>query len=359
MKIGILALAAAICGAMPISMAAAQPAAIEAKAGKPWAHKPSGISLPAAIGPFVRAQIRDFSGTARIDIVTTYADEASGTEATVFIYRPAMPDTGLWFAVSSYTIDVANRFGTVTALAPPVAFPITARSGDIGLRQTYSITTLGRSTGIAMAALGPWIVKLRLTSRLLDPAQTDAAMLQILGQLDWPSKWPVAGPAAIVPDCDKVMEAGSRAEKTTKDGASILMGAMLMQAGDAADNKARKEGKPPERPKLCRDPVPLRGNLLLFQITSDEPGYVIPLGDAGTLLSVRRDGMAGLLQGKDGPPSYAVNLLGPQKAMQYPSYDRLPPPEQALEIIQRERPLSITTVDNKKFDITLDSASMK
>ena len=341
------------------SYAQTQPTRIEASARKSWTHKPTKIGLPPTIGTFARGDVMDLSGGPLLDVSVAYDDAVSRTHVNVYLYHAAVPSTALWFDVAATMIATNSKFGEPQHQGDPIVFTLPGSPIASGLRQSFTITKIGRSSGVALVAIGEWVVKLRMTSPNLDPAQLDTAIAQFMDALDWPRKLPPLIAASPLTRCPQPIAFGPRATKMKADGAAVLLGAMR---GSLA-TEARSKAKVLKHPALCIHGDRIGGRLPVYQKEGGEGGYLIPLGDSGELLEIGKDWLAGILLGEaaqdDGATPWSVTVMKLDKWVQYPSYDAMPPPTQAVEIVQSENPLSTTSVYGKGNMISLSPDAMK
>jgi hypothetical protein len=131
-----------------------------------------------------------------------------------------------------------------------------------------------------------------------------------------------------------------------------LLGAMMGSLVTDNSRKTREKGEAPSAPALCLLPDRIGGRLPIYQGEAENTGYVIPLGDSGILLDVSQDSLASLLtpeKDKDSaaPAPWSVTVKRLDRWLQYPSYATLPPPSQAIDIFQKEKPLSSTSIYGK------------
>ena len=343
---------------------------------KPWKHRATGVSLPPAIAGYRRGAIVDISNGAQIDVNAAYTDAASGTETTVYLYHPALPNASLWFDASTNAIMSVGAYGVVAPATDAQGFTPPNQSSASGLRRIYTITQRGRSTAIAFVPLGPWMVKLRMTSARLDPPALDAALGQIIAGIGWPRRPPAAIAATPIADCARSIAIGTPATRAPASTGATLTDALVHQAGRAASDKLIKAGKPIPFTSLCRDPAAVAGGFSLYQDQASGGGYVMPLGDSGLLLSVGRDNLGTLLaQAVDAQPTktqgapalaakpttapeWTVSLLLPDRWMVFPHFVDMPLPEQALKLIQSERPLAQGASMGKDRQIHLSSQAV-
>jgi len=345
--------------AAPVSAQPAPPAAITAPADQPWVHEPASIIFPAAIDLFARSEVKDLSNGRLLDVSVAYDDPVARTHVNVYVYHAAEPSTALWFDVAATMIATNSKFGTVTPQADPIAFAIPGATVATGLRQSFSVTQLGRSSGVALIALGEWVVKLRMTSPVYDAAQLDAAMDRMIRQIGWPRTLPPLAAATPFHACEKARPFGPNAKKRKLDGAAVLLGAMAGKVESDDRSKALEKGAPPAPLMFCVHSDRISGRLPIYQGEKHEDGYVIPLGDSGELLVVERDSLSGLLLGSKGHMPWSLTVKKHDKWLQYASYDAMPPPTQAILAVQSEHPVSVTTVYGKENSVTLSPDAIK
>lgn len=334
---------------------------IRIRPGKPWVHKDSGLAFPAAIGSFVRRDMTDISDGKRIDIAATYDDPTTSSVATLYLYRPAMPEPALWFDISNWFLQRNDRFGVVKADGGPTTFQIATTQGSAALRQSYAISATGRSSGVAIAPIGRWLIKLRMTSRALEPPTLDRAMRDFLVGMPWPKKMPPAPDSLPLGPCSTPLTT-TRAEEIKQVGAVILVGAM----NGSLSTETAKDA-PAEAPaSLCRDDSRPDAAHPLYQLDEGRTGYVMAIGDSGTLLSVRDDRASAMIASElsDGKteaaaPFYRVTMMSPERWEQYSAYAQLPPLDQAMENTRQSDPLSVTTILEKGSKIILNSKSFQ
>jgi hypothetical protein len=345
----------AMATALPLAPSAqAQPSPIAVKTDKSWTHKPSGIAFPSKIDGFARSAVEDLSNGALLDTSIAYDDPISRTHVNVYVYHAAMPATAIWFDVAATMIATNDKFGRPAALGDPVAFALPGSSVQAGLRQSFDITQVGRSSGVAVIAIGEWVVKLRVTSPVHDASQLDALLDRMIAQIGWPRALPPLAAAVPLKPCPQPLVFGAPADKVTKDGASVIAGAMMGNIDRSVREKAAKNREGPAAPAYCVHPDRIQGRLPIYQGETNEGSYAIPLGDSGTMLVIARDTLTALLGGKDESSApWTITVRKLDQWLQYPSYASAPPPAQAIEIVQSEKPLSTTSVYGKQSQISL------
>ena len=330
----VAALTAGFCSSAPAS---AEPRILTVPATASWQHAATGMTLPPRIAGFGRGAITD-SGSDELDVYTQYDTSDGAASATVYIYRTDLPDVALWFDRAVETLVASDRFGIERAAMPlPSAFARPGDSRPTGLRTALPAAREWRSTGVAIAPLGEWLVKVRMSSSVLDAAALDKRMEALIAGMRWPAAAPAAREVRPVSACAQALTF-KRAKVVKPDMTNVL----LSLVGSAA----AAEGKEP-LPTYCRDPANA-GPHGVYRPNSSTNSYVIAFNDAGIALEVAP---AMTLEGLgSGGKSWSMTLLDRGTRSALLSFNRLPAPEQALSVAfgNPEPSLSIST--RKKSD---------
>lgn len=291
-------------------------------ANSAWQHAETQIILPPRVTGLTRSGLRDL-GEGEMDVVVQYEGGADGVFATVYLFRTQSADVPLWFDRALTAITTRPEYGFAGAAPAPTPFTRPGAAVASGLRATVDIAGAGlRSTGIAVAPLGPFLVKVRMSSATLDRAALDERLSRFVEGLRWPAA--VAGEraaAAILPCPEPLRLRNARLVRT--EAADTLMDAI---SGVVV---AEREDRPPP-PVYCREP----GATLeygVYRPNRSRDSYLIALNDAGIALSVDEAVLAALL-GQGGGRRYVMTLLGRDSTSVLPSFNRLPPPGQAISV---------------------------
>lgn len=325
---------AAEASAQP-QQAGMQPRVLEVPQRSSWQHAETGLILPPQIGGLVRSEIKDL-GEGEMDIVATYADREQGLIGLVYIFRTTTPDVAMWFdrAVATVVTPQGAAYPAVAAFARPGA------SAASGLRATMADNVAGMSgTGIALAPLGSWLVKIRIGSSRLEPAALDAPLGAFVAGIRWPAEAAPARAAVPVEPCPRPLRLRT-ARLVRTDMTNTLVDLM---AGVAADEE---DAGPP--PLYCREP----GATAAYGVYRPDGAtdrYVIALSDNGIAVAVGRAiDIAALLGQGSGGRRYSVTLLDRDGTGAYPSFNRLPLPAQALALVGSGPPGLSATIGEPK-----------
>jgi hypothetical protein len=338
-----LALSAAVLGATP---AAAREIVVPVEKG--WKHAASGVVLRQPLAGLVRNRLED-STDGEFDVSANFRSADGAYYATIFIFSSPLPDAGMWFQRASAQITDASRYGTVTpSSAAPLPLVLPGRTQASGYRQAFSATQRVKGTTVAVAEVGTWLVAVRVSSPTMDAAATDAELTTVLEAIRWAATPATAKPLAAVPaDCADSLAFG-KAKVVKPSGADTLLSAILpLAAASAAQNGEAKEDTRP----LCRD-VSSTATAGVYRRGGDKNSYTLAIGDAGRTMSLRPNLMA--LAGKSkAKVSTSLNEVD-GRTLVYSSFNALPKPEQALQLLGTT-PVSSTKGD----DVTLSAEALK
>jgi hypothetical protein len=340
MRLILLALLPLIATAAPSAAQPAAPRVIAVPAAASWQHAETQMILPSQAAGLARGEIRDL-GAGEMDVVIPYENEGEGLIATVYLYRTMAPYLPVWFDRSQAMIMLRPEYGVEGAAAPtPVAFARPGATVASGLRAALDLPGPDlRSTAVAIAPLGAnWLLKVRFSSARLDRAALDERLTAFLQALRWPAETgrPVAA-TPVVPCARPLNLRTARVIRSEDAQANGLMDAVL--AGVVAEHQ---EGPPPA---YCREPGATiqRG---VYRANESTDAYLIAL-DAGIALALGSAmDLSALLGGGGGGNRFSMTLLGREGSSVYPSFNRLPPVDQALSVFGGAGPvLSVTTRD--------------
>ena len=304
--------------------------------GKGWQHADSGVILTATLAGLPRTTLTD-NGTAERDIAAEFTSADRATIATVYIFHPALMSVPIWFDRAQTAIEQRDVYGGAKPVAPlPTPFARPGASAASGLRQTY-VPAHGkyRSTALAVMPVGRWLVAIRLSSTMLDPAAADAELSALVKAIRWPAGAAEAGVAMPVGECADGL-AFHKAKQTQVDMMQTLLGGTL----SAAATKDRPSDSPPVA--WCRDPVTPTVAYGVYRPGGMSDGYTLAIGDSGRIAGVYK---AFTLPGQPSTGGYAVTFTDLDgNVSTFPSFDQLPQPQQVLEMVMGGRAAVARTV---------------
>jgi hypothetical protein len=289
-----------------------------------WRHEASGIAVPRQIGPMRLRETQDASGGGNYDVILQYGD--SDTVVTLYVYRSAYPNPVLWYERTR--LAMAESVGSEQVAAAPRSFTLGAAAAPNGLREEFDLprnsgTMRMRSTAVAIAQIGQWMFKARISSRELDRAGISARMDQVLGAVQIPRTDTAPLPLAVPRLCeDQIPMRGQRLRDVA--GASLAAAALQGIGGYIV---ARGLGGLAAHPdQWCRDTqsgLPARyGSVYRHR---GEPGWVVLFGDSG------RAAAAGPID-LPGDAHAALYASVPASTQVVALYDGIPDLDSALEL---------------------------
>lgn len=294
-------------------------------ANSAWQHAETELVLPPRLAGLRRAWIRDL-GRDELDIVAEYRGD-DGIVATVYLFKSGLPDPSIWFDRALFALQAMAPGRGGTAVPATTPFTPAGRTGGGGLLTALDVA--GGGTALAVVPAAPrFLFKVRISSAGSNAARLRADLTRLLGEVRWPA-WvrdPGASAVAIQP-CARPLRT-ARAREVRGDPMSGLLNAM----GSALPRPLPAGGS------YCREPgaTVVRG---VYRLNAATNGYVVALGDSGLALSAGPTLTIGGPQ--DGQPRGShVSLIFHDRegTALLPTYDRLPPPDQALQALGSGRP---------------------
>jgi hypothetical protein len=336
MLAGVLCLASAVSA----SAQSAKPTRLEVPATASWQHAATGMILPPVSARFVRQDVSDNSGGAELDVAATYQDSTTGTVATVYVFRTMLPDAPLWFDRALDAILLRPNYKRADASPPAVtAFTPPKASRASGLRTSVALVpTPLRSTALAVAPVGGWLVKVRMSSESLDAAALDARLSAFIDELRWPAEAKAPKAAAPIAPCATPLRF-KKAKIVHDDLAQVLINSVT---GGLALEAAEDSGP---TAVYCREPG-LAPERAVYRPSEAANSYAIAMDDAGTILQLAP---ALTIKGIGSGGKVSMTLMHRQTSDMLPSFNRLPSPDQAVNVLNsgRNSGISVEAGDGK------------
>jgi hypothetical protein len=312
---------------------------ISAAAGKDWRHDLTGTVLPARIGEFSRKDIADY-GNQKLDILATYEQPQSRTTATLYVYRAGLPDVSIWHDRIVRVMAMGRLGAADVPKLQTTFFTPAGQGGNSGVRSVIPLAGKGfTSSGVAMFRHDDWLIVVRMSSGTIPAADLDGSLTAFVEALTLsPARQPAPEAYRITP-CAKPFP-DQPAARAARDMSGGLLAGMLMQAIDNGKLKTT-EAKDTTAPHYCSDPDALGTDYAAYRDEKEANSYLVAVGDAGNVVWIAPDGMATLLDPKKGS-QYSMMLTTVAKRINYTPFTAMPSPTQVMEIVQSERPVSLT-----------------
>lgn len=244
--------------------------------GQAWIHESTGFGFAAQVDGFTRLKLSDF-GKTESDISISYRDEATGTIATLYVFRAGLPDVSIWAdRADDSIIQNAERYYGTLDQANRRWSPLTlwGNNRNAGLTVVYGLKGKNlTATGLAMVRHGEWLLKVRMSSGRLDAARLEARLGSFLRALAFPAPAHKAGRVYQIKPC-----------------AAPLPTARVTQF----ESNVQESGVPalfipptlPDNRPFCRETTTIK-NVTVYRPGGSLDTYVMTLGDGGNSLLVR------------------------------------------------------------------------
>lgn len=242
-----------------------------------WRHDASGISLPRSLGEMEVGAVQDASSGGNWDVILQLGNRR--TAVTLYVYRSAYPNPALWFERTRLAMN--ENVGAGGLEAAPRSFTLGGASAPNGLREEIALPG-GRATGVAIAQIGEWMVKLRVTSDQLDAAAVGRRMDQVLGALRFARPTPAPVPLVVPQLCPEANAmAGQRITDVDEEAVAAVLPAAL-----TGERHARGSGGLAAEPQSwCRDTTQVPNRYATVYRQRNGNGWVALLADSGRAVS--------------------------------------------------------------------------
>ncbi|HWT13204.1 MAG TPA: hypothetical protein VN231_10665 [Allosphingosinicella sp.] len=297
--------------------AAVAPAAASAQA---WVHQRSGVSLaslPDGLRLGGETDNRRDGSDVWIQLGTD--DEP----VTLYVYRSAFPNPALWFERTRLAMHA--NVGTANEAVAPRSFTLGGATAPNGLREEVAIPASARfrSTAVAIAQAGEWIVKARITSASLDREGIGRKMDRLLAALRLPPATAAPLPLLVPGLCPGEQEMRGRPRRQTLE--NVTLASPLLAA--AHDQARGRSGLAAEPNAWCRESSNIPAEYVTVYRRRDGGAWTALVGDSGVAVSGYVMAVAELPD-LDGAATVGANPSATALAL---VYDGLPDPDGAIE----------------------------
>jgi hypothetical protein len=309
--------------------------------------------MPALVGQ-LRRRIVDL-GSTEYDLAASYDDPVSGTYTTIYIFHPGLESVAIWFDRVRVASVSRLQNGLPDGAAAPQGLAVHAGGIADGLRLAIPLKNgSNKSTAIAVAPMDDWLLVVRMSSPSLDANALDGKLTTMLADIRWPAASAKSFAAAPVEACVDQLTF-KRARLKQADLTQALIGSAVL---NAAAKQAKEKAEKLEPARFCHDREGPNGEWGLYRNAAARDSYVLALGDAGRAITVARS-FSNQLGLDNSSGSYSVSFLDLDSVMQFPDFDRMPSPEQAIALATQTRPISTTSQSGGQSTVTLNSALVR
>ncbi|MEO9463047.1 MAG: hypothetical protein ABJ242_09950 [Marinomonas sp.] len=322
--------------------ALAEPETVEIAEDADWSHQWTAMRFPAHWGDFQREQIIQFQER-ESDISARYLD-AAGDVLSIYIYRPGLANAPIWHdraLVGMGANDV--MFGSDGVQGKRSAtFAPNGSKVESGLLTVLTSNGDFRSTGLAIYQAGEWLVKVRLSSRRLDPEGLEELLRKVLRTMPKLENYGKDAAYLIEPCLDEVQYTNAERFKPDPDaGPSDALGSAMMTllGGDVlAEAETGKSAQP-----YCRE-----GNGgsqgSVYRRPGEQESYIIAFGDSGTSAQAGPALSLDTILSEEDPDApqrahFTVTYSTATHRRTFMPFVSLPQPNQAGRAVFREEPV--------------------
>jgi hypothetical protein len=201
-----------------------------------------------------------------------------------------------------------------------------------GFLATSDLLGQYRSTGLLVAPVAPnWLLKIRITSARLGAAALRTRLEEIARGIHWPAPEGEMREPVLVTNCAEPLRLRRARVNAPDMGDALIAGLMGAAAGVRLPNAA---------PAYCRDPG-ATVEYGVYRAVGSSDSYILALHDSGIAVSlapaVTMADLGGDQRRRGSPVS--MTLLDRNRAGSWPNFDRLPPPQQALQVLRTSGPI--------------------
>jgi hypothetical protein len=281
-----------------------------------WRHQPSGVGVPDLPAGLDAGEVTDN----RRDGSDVFVQFGRGNEpVTLYVYRSAFPNPALWFERTRLAMNA--HVGADSERAAPRIFTLGGGAAPNGLREEIELAPGGnfRSTAVAIAQYGEWIVKVRITSAGLDRAGIARKMDDLLAAIRLPTAVPAPLPLAVPTPCsdDNRMRGRRRAESA--EGARLAAAALAV----AHDQARGRSGLAADPSGWCRERTSFPTQYGTIYRQRDGRAWAALIGDSGLAIAAYPVDVPDA----DGAATFAATSSMTGLAQ---LYDHMPSPEAAI-----------------------------
>lgn len=279
------------CGSIgTASMAAAQPAELALPADEDWQHQWSAMAFPAHLSTFTRERVIQFEES-QTNIAAVYDDAQTNTQLTIYVYRPILPETAVWFDRALVAIGARDLFDSVNldkvkigSFVPPGGLNASGQFAVIDTAGTF------KSTAVSLHRSGEWLIKLRISSEKLAVNQMATVLKDVQASLP-PIENPELAPTYLIEDCEPPLTFTlAKPFADPKGDAALALEASLDTM--VANGLKPVEQAAPVALRYCRDGKPQQ-RYTVYRPAGTTDRYLVAFSDAGKSISVFPDALYG------------------------------------------------------------------
>ena len=288
----------------------------------------SGVELPTVVEGLAAERLLDEP----FNLAAGYSGK--GEAITIYVFRATHPNAALWFERAESVLRHVWAARGLGEGGETRQFALGSSAGPNGLRRVFAVRGQDRSTALAVAQVGPWLVKVRSTSATLDVAGQEARLDRVLGAIGAKELAGAPNPLTLPEPCppvgarDDIMALLGSEAIPKPDGATVVAAGLVltMAATDLAGGKDSLAANPG---LYCRATIEGVGPMAMLYRRKDasKGGWTALLADSGTSVSAME---TIVMEGKDAKSGGLVTANGLDKVRAVLFAKGVPTPETAF-----------------------------
>lgn len=328
--------------------------------GKPYRHKPTGLTIPSTLAGLPRDRAEAL--TPDLDEFVEFRIDDGAEDITVYVFRRTNGSVPIWADRVAWQIEHRDVFGNASLAMPIAAFTPPGQGNASGLIGIYNPGKgRYRSTGFAFMPLGAeWYVAFRYSSVTLSPAELDGRLREVIATVQWPKRIDAQPAAAAIGNCTTPLALSGPANVVTSESEMAVTLASVAMLGVPDKQKKGAKATPGPTISWCRDPGRYEGleRHGVYRPLDTTDRYLLALGDAGVGVMVAPNPLVAELMPKGVGVGWTPTLFGLASSIVYKRRDRLPAPDQLFRIINTEGAEATITTWGKGSQITINTSAM-
>lgn len=262
-----------------------------------------------------------------------------GETISVYLFRATHPNAALWFERAEAILQEMWKTRGLGAGGETQKVQVAGAATPNGLVRVFTVSGQTKTTALAVAQVGGWMVKVRSSSRTLDPAEQVQRMERILAAFGPTGAGETIHPLQLPEPCPD-MGAKSRfdallnSEMIPAPSAETILAAGPIVAAAAWNMSVGKTGLAAAPHQYCHAPLEVAGvgGALYRPKEAGAQDWTVLLADSGTSIS----GLETIvLNGKETSSGGVVTANSHDKARAILFAKAVPPPEVAFPVAAR------------------------
>lgn len=297
------------------------------------------MEFPAQWGDLTRDGIYQFEAR-ETNLSAKYWDEDRDTLVNLYLYRPGLADASIWHDRALVALGVNEVFGSENVQGTRTAsFTPNGGTAESGILTIIAAEGEFRSASVAIFSAGDWLVKLRVSSRSLDPDGLEDMVRSLIARIPKLAGYSAQQSYVMEACLDAVNYATAERPKRNNSASDSERSSEALFNSDEFIEGLKE--KPDRGEKYCREgDGGLQGSIYRSMGAKDR--YIVAIGDSGASLNVApaKSLESMLRDGSSNTANFLVSLRTGDKVRVFMPFLTLPQPNQAMQTMLREAPFA-------------------